>query len=321
MSSVKGGKGPASTITIGSNVNPTLAKLLTQEINAGLAQIVAVTPSTSVFVYTPGNLAKPSVGTRFSHLPKHPPSPKTTTNIENGAPTSAGETITLAGKAAGIVLTGTVSARIVGHGSTAHIPLELLVGNEGNDTISGAGGSGTIISGSGANLIHAGSGDMVVYSHGTDVIKGGSGIDNIDAFGSATVTAGSGFTVFTDSGTASSSFSVEGGAGTLMAYSGLGKETFVGGSGVSFLQDTGHGNVDFEVNTGGGSLVVIQGFDQNAGAKDSLSGSFFTRLAQFDTSGGGNSKVTVVGGSAYVQLGHTEVVFIGVNSVSTITGT
>src|SRR5579862_519271 len=223
MTSVQGGKGGHATITIGSSLAGTpLGSLITSEINQGIAQIVAVTPSTSVFVYTPGGLSKPSVGTRFAHAPAKAPSPKTSTNIENGAPTTAGETIALQGKAAGIVLTGTTAAKIVGHGSTPKIPLELLVGNEGNDTITGGGGSGTIISGSGANKIHVGSGDMVVYSHGTDDIKGGSGINNIDAFGSATVTAGSGFTVFTDSGTASSTFSVEGGAGTLMAYSGLG---------------------------------------------------------------------------------------------------
>ncbi|HLY57182.1 MAG TPA: hypothetical protein VKS60_16585 [Stellaceae bacterium] len=299
--------------------------MLSTEINQGLAKIIAVTPSTSVFVYTPGNLSNPGAGTRFGRVPTVHAAPGAI-NVEQGAPTQAGQQITLQGKAQGIVLTGSTSARLVGHVANQFGSVELLVGNEGSDTIGGGGGSGTIISGSGTNKIHAGSGDMVVYSHGSaDTIKGGAGIDNVDAFGSATVTAGSGLLVFTDSGTASSHFLVEGASsGAMVAYSGLGSDTFVGGSGTStsYMQDSGQGGVTFEIGApGAGGFDLISGFDSNAGNLDTLSGAFFTHLARFDTAGGGNSKVTVVGGSAYIHLGNTEVVFVGVNSVSTIIGT
>ncbi|HLY55462.1 MAG TPA: hypothetical protein VKS60_07900 [Stellaceae bacterium] len=319
MGSISGGLSASPNI-IGNS-------LAVYEINSGINNLLTAVGTKTVHVYTPRVLAAPAAGlgaavpnVRAYPLLDHPlPG---VVNIENGAPLFSGESVTLQTKAQGIVLTGSTAARIVGHAANQYSPIELLVGNDGNDTIAGGGGSGTIVSSSGRNKIHTGSGDVVVYSHGAgDVIKAGGGIDNVDAYGTATVVGGSGILIFTDSGTAGSAFLVRAGSGATIAYSGRGSDTFVGGSGVAYFQDSGPGGVTFAIAAGAGGFDIISGFDKNAGHSDTLAGSFFTHLAKFDTAGGGNSKITVVGGSAFIHLGNTNVVFLGVTSIGQITGT
>jgi len=235
--------------------------------------------------------------------------------IETGSTFSLGPTFQ------GVSITGTEAVTIEGRavvGNSGYVPYELLIGNSGNDTIKGGGGSGTIVSGSGANTIHTGGGDVVVDSSGDDTIFGGKGIDNIEATGSATVHASTGFTIFTDKGTADSTFKVKGdtapGGGLLEGYSGLGKDTFVSGSGSNYFVDSHTGGADssavvFKFHFGVEGTTLISDFDV---AKDTvlLSTNFGITSAQ------AAAAITVVAGSSYLDLHGTKIEFQGTTNVT-----
>src|SRR5579862_2343131 len=184
MSSAPGGQGPVATITIGQ---PSFGP--SQVIQQAVAALLAASPGESLHTYTPKGFLPPSAG--------HPIVGNV--NIETGTPKFAGQSVTLAPKAQGIVLTGVTAARITGHAANQYGPLELLAGNGGNDTIIGGGGSGTIVSGTGENRIRTGPGSMDVYSFGSDRISTGAGFHDVEAFANATVQGGSGLLTFTDS--------------------------------------------------------------------------------------------------------------------------
>ncbi|HLY56236.1 MAG TPA: hypothetical protein VKS60_11810, partial [Stellaceae bacterium] len=228
-------------------------------------------------------------------------------NIANGTPLTAGEAINLGNRVQGIVLTGSVAAEIVGHAANQFAQNELLVGNLGNDTILGGGGSGTIISGSGSNVIHTGRGDMLVSSGGADIIRSGHGVDQVEAFGSATVVAGSGFTVFSDEGAAAGADRVRGGTGTTVMNSGLGQDTFIGGSGTSLMNDTGAGRVAFEFIRGLGGFDFVSGFNAATDYISTAGNSYGWSDFQ--------ARETVVGGSTFVDLGTTRIEFVGVTNL------
>jgi Ca2+-binding RTX toxin-like protein len=241
-------------------------------------------------------------------------------NLKQGE-IETGSTFTLGSTYQGVSISGTEAVTIEGRavvGNSGFVPYELLIGNSGNDTIKGAGGSGTIVSGSGNNTIHTGGGDVVVDSSGDDTIFGGKGIDNIEATGSATVHAGTGFTIFTDKGAADSTFKVKGdtapGGGLLEGYSGLGKDTFVSGSGSNYFTDSHTGGADspavvFKFHFTVEGTTVISDFDV---AKDTvlLSTNFGITSAQ------AAAAITVVAGSSYLDLHGTKIEFAGTTNVT-----
>lgn len=131
---------------------------------------------------------------------------------------------------------------------TASSPF-LLVGNEGNDTITtGAGSTGYVFTGDGTNTVNVGSGDAatVTAGHGhntislagNDTVTLGTGNDTVTAQGAATVYGGSGMETitggpgaFTFYGSSSPTAydSVVGGSGANFFEGGAGNDTFVGG--------------------------------------------------------------------------------------------
>jgi len=200
--------------------------------------------------------------------------------IETGSTFSLGPTFQ------GVSITGTEAVTIEGRavvGNSGYVPYELLIGNSGNDTI-----------------------------------FGGKGIDNIEATGSATVHASTGFTIFTDKGTADSTFKVKGdtapGGGLLEGYSGLGKDTFVSGSGSNYFVDSHTGGADssavvFKFHFGVEGTTLISDFDV---AKDTvlLSTNFGITSAQ------AAAAITVVAGSSYLDLHGTKIEFQGTTNVT-----
>ncbi|HLY57510.1 MAG TPA: hypothetical protein VKS60_18240, partial [Stellaceae bacterium] len=99
-------------------------------------------------------------------------------------------------------------------------------------------------------------------------------------------------------------FKVHAGPGTTMANSGQGSDTFIGGSGTAYFQDAGHGGVTFAFDAGTDGETIIQGFDASPDVPDHVVLNGFAAVTQAD--------VTVVGGSSYLDLGGTRLVFVGV---------
>jgi len=263
--------------------------------------------SPSLNIFTPGSLAAPTPAQAAIRGATGTPLIGDV-NIANGSPLTAGELAKLAPRVQGLVLTGTTSARMLGHVANFFATTELLVGNLGNDTIRGGGGSGTIISGSGANVIRTGNGDMLVSSGGKDAIRTGTGTDQVAAFGSATVVAGSGLTVFTDEGSAAGAQEATGGSGTTVMTSGLGQDTFIGGSGTSFMNDSGAGRVAFEFEKGVGGFDIVTGF--NAASDFILTAGHSFGWSDFQ------AHETLVGGSTFFDLRGTRIEFVGVTNLT-----
>ncbi|HLY55723.1 MAG TPA: hypothetical protein VKS60_09210, partial [Stellaceae bacterium] len=145
---------------------------------------------------------------------------------------------------------------------------------------------------------------------GTDTVYAGAGVDHIMTLGNATVYAGSGFTEFTDEGTAQRGTKVVGGSGVTEMTSGLGNDTFIGGSGTSFMTDSGAGgHVAFQFDKGIAGIDIVTGFNA---ATDSIR--VTTRSEGWAAFQG---HITVVGGSSFVDLaGGTRIEFVGVTNLS-----
>jgi len=128
---------------------------------------------------------------------------------------------------------------------------QVIIGNNGNDTINSGGGSGAIVAGDGDNtiniaggkqLISAGTGHNIINASGNDTITLGTGNDTLTASGSATVTGGSGSLYF------------DGRTGVnATVHAGSGAETMFGGSGTT----------DFYGSTTGGSDYMVSGTGAN----------------------------------------------------------
>ncbi len=164
-----------------------------------------------------------------------------------------------------VVVSGTTAGTITGLATATD---EVLVGNQANDTINAAGGSGTIVAGNGANIIHLNGADASTQPGGSQQIFTGTGSDTISMFGgqvtvqaetggsvtvkvlggndtisfgsggdtavvsgTATITSGAAGTVFTAGTTTTTTASVIAGSGNSTLIGGKGNDTFAGGSG------------------------------------------------------------------------------------------
>jgi Ca2+-binding RTX toxin-like protein len=137
---------------------------------------------------------------------------------------------------------------------------QVVIGNNGNDTINALGASGTIIAGDGNNTIDltnssqsisAGTGKNTIKAVGNDTITLGSGADTVTSTGSATVIGGSGTLVF-------DARNLGGVAGiNSTVYAGSGAETMFGGSGTTKFYGSTTGGSDYMV--GGTGANVFEG--------------------------------------------------------------
>jgi Ca2+-binding RTX toxin-like protein len=153
--------------------------------------------------------------------------------------------------AQGIALTGNGAVTIVGRDSP-----EVLMGNQGNDTINAAGGTGTVIAGDGNNLITTGktdglnivvgSGyDIIDLQHGNDIVTtlGGKQTINLTNDVKSAVISGSGDRTIHDASDAigGSAITVSGGQNTIYTSHDV---TIHATTGVEVIQ-SGHGSLDF----------------------------------------------------------------------------
>jgi len=211
---------------------------------------------------------------------------------------------------------------------------QVLIGNNGNDTINAGGGISTIVAGDGNNSINvttgvqsisAGTGNNVIDSTGNDTITLGAGNDTLRTLGSATVTGGSGSLYFDAREGVNST--VQAGSGSETMYGGSGVTNFygsttggtdymVGGTGTNFFEG-GNGNdtmvasssshseiFDFSSSVSGGNHT-IDGFSLNASSGDVL------QLKGYNSTD--IKSITTVNSSTVIKLDdHTTITLTGV---------
>jgi Ca2+-binding RTX toxin-like protein len=168
--------------------------------------------------------------------------------------------------AQGIVLTGHEAATIVGRST-----MEVLIGNQGNDTINAAGGTGTVIAGDGDNLIKTGKSDgltivvgkgdnTIDLQHGNDVVTtlGGKQTINLTGDVKSAVISGSGERTIDDTSSAAggSAITVSGGHNTIYTNHDI---SIHATTGVEVVQ-SGHGSLNF-VGAGNDLLYLGSGDD------------------------------------------------------------
>ncbi|HEV2362707.1 MAG TPA: hypothetical protein VGS12_00765 [Caulobacteraceae bacterium] len=194
-------------------------------------------------------------------------------NVYNFKPTK-GEVFKLPYLAQAVVLTGKADAKVVGHSGPN---VELIVTDQGHDTVNAAGGIGTII-GNGPDTISTNSpgkagGNLLIQTSHPSVIN---------MYGASVTVQGNGDTVNVLSGT-----------NNLVAQGG---EVVHVGAGLSAsLNLTDHGQTE-KVTLGGNDTVTV------TGGKDSITG---TGTNQIKLAGGatdtihGNVQVTITDGASY----------------------
>jgi Ca2+-binding RTX toxin-like protein len=256
-------------------------------------------------------------------------------NVYNIDPSRRGAVDVLNPQAQAMVLTGHKAAVIVGHSGQ-----ELLIGNEGRDTIDAAGGSGTIITGRGANVIEqAGGAQQIFTGAGSDTINmwGGAatistergGKVQVNAYvgvnsvagnvkvalsagaqlvsnGNDTISFGSGKDTIVDVGTATVTagyghqVTVSAGAGANSVSAGSGASTLLGGSG----PDTFMGGSGSSSMVGGSSANVFIGGEGHDTMVANLgaASNLFTFDSGEDRGGGTHTIDNFVAGQDHIKL-------------------
>ncbi len=176
------------------------------------------------------------------------------------------DTYHLRAGAQGIVLTGNEAATIVGRST-----FEVLIGNQGNDTINAAGGTGTVIAGDGNNLIETGKSDgltivvgkgdnTIDLQHGNDFVTtlGGTQTINLTGDVKSAVISGSGDRTINDTSNAAggSAVTVSGGHNTIYTNHDVSIHATTGVE----VDQSGHGTLNF-VGTGNDLLYLGSGDD------------------------------------------------------------
>jgi len=166
---------------------------------------------------------------------------------------------------------------------------DLLIGDNGDNVLSGGGGKDRLEGHGGNDTLYGGGGADELLGHGgNDTIYGGAGGDNISASdGNDYVDGGDG------------SDRIGGGNGNDTLYGGAGNDIIGSGNGNDFI-DAGAGN---DVMSGGyGADVVLGG-----GGKDTLAGSYGDDLvdggAGDDSLGGGTGRDRLYGGDGNDSIG------------------
>jgi Ca2+-binding RTX toxin-like protein len=218
-------------------------------------------------------------------------------------------TFQLKAGAQGIVLTGHEPAKIVGHHD-----LEVLIGNQGNDTINAAGGTGTVIAGDGNNLIETGKSDgltivvgkghnIIDLQHGNDFVTtlGGKQTINLTDDVKSAVISGSGSRIINDASNAAggSAITVSGGHNTIYTnhdisiHATTGVEVIQQGDGTLNFVGAGH---DLLYLGSGDDTVVEAGSATVHGGKGQL---FFQGGAGNESVLAGSGNATMFGGGGH----------------------
>jgi len=175
----------------------------------------------------------------------------------------------LPSNAQGVVLVGGQDPVVVGHGG-----LEVLIGDQNNNTFYGAGGHGTIIAGHGANRIYSDGGSFAiltgkgqdtvnlfnggsdtVFSLGHDTVKVAaanltmSGKGTVFGLGNDTVSFVGGSPVLFDGTRSVAAESVQAGSGRTTMLAGHGTNFFAGGNGFSLMDAKGAASAVFSFDS------------------------------------------------------------------------
>jgi Ca2+-binding RTX toxin-like protein len=211
--------------------------------------------------------------------------------------------------AQGIVLTGQEGATIIGRSIQ-----EVLIGNQGNDTINAAGGTGTVIAGDGDNLVKTGSsagltimvgkGDNTIdLQRGNDVVTtlGGKQTINLTGDVKSAVISGSGDRTINDAANAAggAAITVSGGHNTIYTSEDISLHATTGAE----VHQSGHGTLDF-VGAGDDLLYLGSGDDTvvEAGAATVHGGKgqlWFQGGAGNESVQAGSGDATLFGGSGH----------------------
>ena len=221
-------------------------------------------------------------------------------NVYELTPTTSGQEYTMTPKTSTVVLEGSTSVYVREPSSGTG---QLIIGNAGNDTISAAGASETIIAGGGNNrilttgndTITVGSGNDTVFARGAATVYGGAGqlhLKEMDGgtihsgSGSETIVGGTGTLDFFGSRVSTSSANVHGGSGINFFQGGAGQDTLVSGSKLGASSDT----FEFASSVSGGTHVIRN---------------FSTTTDQIDLKGYSQSDISSfkdLNGSTYIKL-------------------
>jgi Ca2+-binding RTX toxin-like protein len=211
--------------------------------------------------------------------------------------------------AQGIVLTGHDAATIIGRSTQ-----EVLIGNQGNDTIDAAGGTGTVIAGDGNNLIKTGNSDgltiivgkghnTIDLQHGNDLVTALGGKQTINLTGdvkSAVITGSGDRTINDTANTAGgAAITVSGGHNTIYAHQDLSIHATTGVE----VHQSGNGTLDF-IGAGNDLLYLGSGNDTvvEAGAATVHGGKgqlWFQGGAGNESVQAGSGNATLFGGSGH----------------------
>jgi Ca2+-binding RTX toxin-like protein len=211
--------------------------------------------------------------------------------------------------AQGIVLTGNEAATILGRTTP-----EVLIGNQGNDTINAAGGNGTVIAGDGNNLIETGNSNgltivvgkghnIIDLQGGNDVVTtlGGKQTINLTGDAKSVVISGSGDRTINDTSNApgDSAITVSGGHNTIYTSHDISIHATTGVE----VHQSGHGTLDF-VGAGNDLLFLGSGDDTvvEAGAATVNGGKgqlLFQGGAGDESVRAGSGDATLFGGSGH----------------------
>ena len=211
--------------------------------------------------------------------------------------------------AQGIVLTGNEAATVLGRATQ-----EVLIGNQGNDTINAAGGTGTVIAGDGNNLIETGNSDgltilvgkghnIIDLQSGNDVVTtlGGKQTINLTGDAKSAVISGSGDRTINDTSNTpgGSAITVSGGHNTIYTSNDLSIHATTGVE----VHQSGHGTLDF-AGAGNDLLYLGSGNDTvvEAGAATVYGGKgqlFFQGGAGDESVRAGSGDATLFGGSGH----------------------
>jgi len=211
--------------------------------------------------------------------------------------------------AQGIVLTGNEGATIIGRSIE-----EVLIGNQGNDTIDAAGGTGTVIAGDGNNLIETGKSagltivvgnghNTIDLQHGDDLVTtlGGKQTINLTDGVKSAVISGSGDRTINDAGNTGggTAITVSGGHNTIYTQEDLSIHATTGVE----VHQSGHGTLDF-VGSGNDLLYLGSGNDTvvEAGAATVYGGKgqlLFQGGAGNESVQAGSGDATLFGGSGH----------------------
>lgn len=173
-----------------------------------------------------------------------------------------------------LVLTGEGDITGDGYGNNNSVKSDIIVGNEGDNTLRGWGGEDSLDGGRGDDTVIGGAhDDTIVGGAGTDSIEGGDGQDEIDGgAGNDSLYGGAGYDIIIEYETPDGGYDyVEGGDGRDLINAGVAHDVVYGGDDNDTINEAGAGN-DTLHGDAGDDIITGDGDGDTEGGEDSLSG-------------------------------------------------